>query len=210
MENNDKIIERSKIRSEIWRNWVTSISIAIAGFWAAYTFWALKEVHRVESKQVALQFDMEVNQIKVDAPNKFGVEVIVLIENTGIRPVDIDLSGKEVFALSRLGDKESEDPREVKNVYLTKPYNRITFDALRTITSVTVYPGVIEKITYFVVVDYPGLYYSSFISEIPEDALKLMTKREVGDVNELTSHPSAWGIQKYFRVKENTAINSDK
>jgi hypothetical protein len=190
-------LERKKVISEIWHNWVIMISIAVAGLWASYSFWALKEVHRVESKQVALEFNLEISQVEVDQKGKFGIETVLKIKNNGIRPVDVDLSGDETFTISRLGDVESTNPREVKNVYTTKAYNRITLDALRELTSASVYPGVVS---YFMVVDDPGLYFVSFISEIPEDVLKLMTKQEVGDKEESSSHPPAWGVQKYLKI----------
>ncbi|MBR8843060.1 MULTISPECIES: hypothetical protein [Pseudoalteromonas] len=124
----------------------------------------MKEVHRVESKQVALEFVIDIYQLSVAQMNKYGIEVIISIKNNGIRPVDVNLSDNEVFTLSRFGNLESENLREVKNVYTTKPYNKITFDALRDLTSTSVDPEVTTKIIYFTIVDDPGLYFD-FLSQ---------------------------------------------
>lgn len=202
-------LEKRKLTAEIWNLWIVALSVAIAGLWAAYTFWAQKEVIKVESKQVAMEFDMTVNQIPLLDKTRYGLEVIISVENKGISPVVLDISGSDTMTVARLDERNTANPLCAKAPWNAKSYNVISSNLLSSIPNSTVYPGVKTDLRYFFVLPEPGLHFASFVVPIPEDVLAIMTKRQLGqpiaeekvENTGVKDAPPAWMATKYFSLK---------
>ncbi|MBO0321833.1 hypothetical protein J0X14_05955 [Muricauda sp. CAU 1633] len=210
-----KLLEERKLRTEILKNWTYIITVVAGGIWTYYTFGSLKKVYlaeagvtSIEANNVALEFKMETKEIGRHPNEGIGLETVVSITNKGIYRIDVDLSGPETFTLSRIGKPNYKinngiltvNTVPVSAVYSTKSFSRITKSEIRQITSVSVPPSVTIEIKYYLDVESPGLYYASFISVIPQDVLEIMTKQEIGDLDEKVTHGSAWLVQSYFEV----------
>jgi hypothetical protein len=212
-----EILEVKKLKIEIWTKRISNLAVFGAAVWALYTFDSLREIYIAEAKvtdyesrNVSLNLSISQNEIVVDNKGRIGVELVVNIENKGILPIDVDLTGNETFTLShivnvlyKLEEKENIQSVEkipVGKVYSSKAYNRLTQTAIRKITSTSVRPNSTNTVRYFFYVDEPGVYLASFISVIPKDVLDKMNSREIGDHNEVVTESSAWMAQKFIKI----------
>lgn len=208
-------LEISKLKAETTQLRLTSFALIIGAIWALYTFSSLKETYLAESnvatyesKLAALQMEITSKEIVTNTPNKIGLVTTVKITNKGIKPIDVDLTSDEVFTVSKLGEKICGTNIDVIDVYTSKPFSRITKNALRSVTSSMVGPGVSITIPFYVEVDGPGVYFVSFLSYIPDDVLNMINQQEAGDKNEEVTHKSVWGVQEYVQVGRKKILTS--
>lgn len=212
-----EILEIKKLKGEIRAQYISIAAIFAAGLWAFLTFDSLREAYlaeakvaEYESKNVSLELNTELQELGYHENGKIAVEVVVSIKNSGLLPVDVDLNASETFTLSHVknGFYSNEGEEKVNNletlpvgkVYSSKAFNRITQKIIRSKTSISVSPETTQEVSYLLFLDEPGVYLSSFISEIPTDVLAKIELREVGDKNEKVTNKSAWMSQRYFRV----------
>ncbi len=193
-------LEIKKLKAEIWNTWLSAIAIVIGGIWVLFVFYALREAYLaeaavadIEARNIALELRLEEKELE----NNYWV-VSVIIENKGIFPVDINLQGEEVFTISKIEDVVSLEQVDVSNTQKSRPYNLITPEVLRSISSVTVFPGTASSVHYLVELPADGVHFASFISEITPNVLQLINRQERGDLGEVVTHGSAWMAQKYF------------
>lgn len=211
--------EIKKLRAETRFQYFYMIVLTVAGIWAYFTFSSLREVYladakvaEYESKNISLELSTDINELGIQENGKIAVEIIVNIQNKGILPIDVDLNSGEVFTLSHIlngfyslktADEEKVqylNKLPVGNVYSSKAYNRLTEIVIRNKTSTSIRPNSTNRVSYLIYVDEPGLYLASFISEIPQDIIDLMERREIGDLKENVTHSSAWMSQRYFYI----------
>ena len=200
---NSEELEKQKITSEIWKNRLSSTALVIGGIWALFLFFAMREaylaeakVSDIESRNIAIEISLEPKHID----NHFW-EIIVNMENKGRLPVVVNLQGDEVFTISKIKKIVSVTQVDVSSSTPVNSHNLITPQILRSITSVTTFPGAKSQVRYLVELDQEGVYFASFISEIPTDVLELINRQERGDQEEATTHGPAWMAQKYFYVE---------
>lgn len=212
-----EIFEVKKLKGEVLAQYVSIAAIFAAGLWAFLTFGSLREAYlaeakvaEYESKNVSLELKTELRELGYYINEKIAVEVVVSIKNNGFLPVDVDLNSSEIFTLSHIiNGFYSNDGNEnvynleklpVRKVYSSKAFNRLTQKVIRSKSSTSVSPNSTQEVSYLLFLDEPGVYLSSFISEIPTDALNKIELREVGDNNEKVTHKSAWMSQRYFII----------
>ncbi len=200
-------LSERKTQFEIWESKAKIFAILLGGLWAIFTFTTLREKYQVElkiaeqeSRHVALKVSMAQKIIPSENAGKIGVSIIVSAENDGIFPIDIDLSGEELLIVTKLGSEVGVNRISVEGEYPARAFNLITKNVLRSLSSITVFPGSSQDIHFYVEVDGPGVYFASFISIIPDEVLYLINQQEKGDLGESVAEASAWGAQLYFRV----------
>lgn len=199
---NSENLERQKISSEILKNSLSCVALVIGGIWVLFVFYAMREAYLaeakvadIESRNVALEISLEPKRID----RKFW-EITVNLENKGRLPVVVNLQGDEVFTISKIEDIVSVTQVNVSSSTPVNSHNLITSKVLRSISSVTAFPGAKSQVRYLVELPESGVYFASFISEIPTDVLELINRQERGDQEEIITHSPAWMSQKYFYV----------
>lgn len=208
--------EKQKFRSEIFKNYLSSIAIVIGGIWVLYNFHVLRSAYTThldiatkESKLLALDLDIQVSVLDSPCELSTGLEVLVLIENKGDYPVKLNLvDGKTGFGVSKIeqGYDENGHPK-VSEFYPSVPYSFYFAGVWAEQTEVVALPGIKTALTYFVTVEQGGYYLASFFSEISSEPLELITKHTKGEGSDSPPNINVWTAQKYFSMPEQGLTN---
>ncbi len=212
--------ERKVAVSEMWKNYLGLIALIIGGFWAVYTFHALKssysahlDIESKEASRLLLDFDIKVTELNCDSENLIGLEMEVCITNHGTLPAKIELSkSNSSFNVVKLqpGVDVDQNPN-IGELYTAESFSFYNGKAWGVNSGVVALPKVTTSIKYFVQVKDPGYYFVSFSAPVSLDAQQTIEKREIGsNPSSIASH--IWNAQKYFSVlgkKSNKANSAD-
>lgn len=214
-------LDKIKVKTEIAKNVAGLAALLMAAIWALFLFFEvdikksitdlkaaelniLKEQYNIEKlkseKHKTLSLELIHEKTFQLANGKFGLLFRLKQSNPGLYPIIIDLTGKESFTLSKLGDEFTTSKVDVDKEYQAKPFNRITKSVLRSISGLTLAPGLSQSQLFYVQIDQPGIYFASVLLPVPDN---LLTEQEIKQANE-DGQPVVWGAQSYVEVKVET------
>jgi hypothetical protein len=179
------ISEEKKHISEVIKNVVVAMSIAIGGIWAIYTFDARLEAQNARAKlellnkqlkqRPLLHSKIHVSFLKGETTNQWILKIRVIVENVGNSDTEIEVL-EESVRVARVEMKEGVvsgfknpiylEQRSIPNKEeLEKPYRRTA--------TLSMLSGQSQELIYLASVSVPGLYQIEFRAGVGKSAREL-------------------------------------
>jgi hypothetical protein len=149
---------------------VLSVAVVVGGVWSAYTFGLLKTVDEAKAKlesitAPSLSIHIETQQTASPATKKYGLIILVKIQNTGGKRIALDLTQPDPAngpLRVSLVETAANGALVAKRSYSPFAYSDMIQGESSFLASQNVQVKSTKEIAYFVELDAPGIYFVRF------------------------------------------------